>query len=319
MSFSKVLLLVSTLLCMINTYSLCLLGGYLSENKYLYFNSKTLKSEPNIDLIKKEADKGDPHAQYNLGCLHRIKSENQQAMDWFLKSAKQNEPAAMLELYLDASSVKNNGFAIDWLKKAADLGYVPAINRLAEYYYNNDQISKTIDIYLKLIDRDPSYEYAYTYLGILYYFGGNNDMGGDKPREEPVNEPRYKSIIDHKKAVRYFYQAASRDSQVGKYYFALMNYNGHGTPKDLKTAFEYFKDVADNYEGYTKLPYSAKVHVGKMYYYGEGTEKNLLHSYKYLKVPALAGDQEAYSYLDKVCSEKTWICASNSHDKKDSD
>ncbi|MDX1737273.1 MAG: tetratricopeptide repeat protein [Alphaproteobacteria bacterium] len=88
-----------------------------------------------------KADQGDPRASHALGVLHE-------------KGLAPN------------SSI---GSALEWYKKASELGHKPATSRLAEYYLANSQHYESVP-YLRTLSESGDASAAYN-LGIIYEYG----------------------------------------------------------------------------------------------------------------------------------------------------
>src|SRR5262249_35230744 len=88
------------------------------------------------------AEKGDAHAQYNLGLLYAsgqgIPQDLQKAAEWYRKAAEQGVSAAQYNLgvmYANGQGVKKDPQqAANWFQKAADQGLVAAQAGLARVY-----------------------------------------------------------------------------------------------------------------------------------------------------------------------------------------
>lgn len=101
----------------------------------LYYgtNGKLMNREKAISLYKQSADMGYSVAQYELGRLYIIASDNnekihitkEEALDYLKKSAKQKNPRALFALYVIYNEGKivpqDYSIAVYWLRSGADL------------------------------------------------------------------------------------------------------------------------------------------------------------------------------------------------------
>ncbi len=96
------------------------------------------------------AERGDPHAQYNLGLLyargHGVPQDYRQAADWYRKAAEQEVPAAQYNLgvmYANGQGVQRNSQeAAKWFVRAAQHGVVRAELGAARMYAEGDAGSR---------------------------------------------------------------------------------------------------------------------------------------------------------------------------------
>ena len=111
-----------------------------------------------FNMLEKLANRNHDAAQYYLGSMYKygysVRQDNEQAIEWYMKSAKQgysdavamvrelaskhSMPLAMFglgELYGSALGVEQDDVqAADWFLRAAQRGYVPAQIKMAEWY-----------------------------------------------------------------------------------------------------------------------------------------------------------------------------------------
>jgi tetratricopeptide (TPR) repeat protein len=142
-----------------------------------------------IDLYKKSAEAESSVAMWNIGiCYHNgygIEENHESAVKWYMQAAKLEQPDAMVNLayccyygcgiakdqtkmlyyYKNAADLKNvmamcnlgqyHGYtnnhdeSIKWYRKAAELGHVLAINKLADIYFQGINVEKN---YLESIE-----------------------------------------------------------------------------------------------------------------------------------------------------------------------
>ena len=178
--------------------------------------------------------------------------------------------------------------AFAWYGKAADLGFPPALNRVAQAYADGDGVAKdekkAAELYARSADRgDPD---AMTALGALYTAG----QGVAKDEKKAVELFRKAAALgdaegagwlgsmyrdgrgvelDEKEAVRWYRKAADGGSTNGMMQLGWMHADGKGgLVKDEERAVKLFRKSADlgDADGMTAL--------GTMYAEGRGVEKD---------------------------------------------
>lgn len=132
------------------------------------------------DLRMTKAKEGDPIAQHSLGEHYRVEGNYPKAIEWFQKSAAQNNAQAqydLAQLYLDCEEVEQDlDLAFSWLQKSADLGNLSAFMDLGcMYQYGlgvEENLSKAIESFL--IPANKGDKQAYYELARLYHETNNN-------------------------------------------------------------------------------------------------------------------------------------------------
>ncbi len=112
----------------------------LSSREDSYYKSGDNKQE--VNLVKKDAEKGLPKAQYNLAFMYYngegVKKDYKQAVNWFKKAAEQgysNAQFGLASMYNSGRGVKKDyKQAVNWFKKAAEQGLQEAQYNLAVMY-----------------------------------------------------------------------------------------------------------------------------------------------------------------------------------------
>lgn len=89
--------------------------------------------------LKRAADQGHVRAQTLFAYILDFSEENEDAVKYYRMAANQGDPEGELGLgllYAAGKGVaKNNEDALNWIKKAAEKNYQPAINVLADAYW----------------------------------------------------------------------------------------------------------------------------------------------------------------------------------------
>lgn len=90
------------------------------------------------ERLLRRSDKGDAEAQYLLGNLyfagHTVKASEQEAARWYTLAAKQGHPLAQYQLGLILQLNSDDEGALLWLRKAADQNIIDAQNRVGNLF-----------------------------------------------------------------------------------------------------------------------------------------------------------------------------------------
>lgn len=173
-----------------------LLGDPVKIKFEIDLNDERVKRYLTSKTLEEKALQGDPDAQYKLGC--RFWNEN------------------------------NYEKALSLLTASANNGNVFAQNKLADMYYNGENIDQSIETalhYYEMAAEQGSSE-AQCKLGMIYYSG------------------EYKEK-DFSRAFDYFKKSAEQESSTALYYIGKMYYTGVGKEKNLDEAEKLFKRSAD--------------------------------------------------------------------------
>src|ERR1051325_5385162 len=118
--------------------------GRLSCIQLFFYLSLCFASAQSIADLKKSAEFGDATSQLELGRAYFQQFEYTQALEWFRKSADQNNPDAQRELGIlllyGKPATKNNSVqpspmeGVHWLSKAANQNHGMAMMELGECY-----------------------------------------------------------------------------------------------------------------------------------------------------------------------------------------
>jgi TPR repeat protein len=107
-------------------------------------------SKEQIELIQREADKGNARAQGTLGWMYLkgkgLARDHGKAFEWYKKAAEQGEVMAqncLRIMYQKGIGVARDfGKAAEWAMKAADSGHVQAQVTLATFYEKGMGVAK---------------------------------------------------------------------------------------------------------------------------------------------------------------------------------
>jgi ankyrin repeat protein/TPR repeat protein len=189
-----------------------------------------------------------------------------------------DDDAGLEKLPLVAAKPMATEIIAAWSKlvdEKADMGDPFFKTVLAVLHIYGDGVAKDPQSTLRLLEEaaDGGYPDALVKLGHVYHKG---QLG---------------TVVDYKKALSYYQQAAQQDSPTAIYYIGVIYYHGRGVPGDHALAFNYFQKAADL--GYTE----AQNDVGLCYLNGHGVPMDRSEAIKWLKIAAKAGNSKAMNTL----------------------
>lgn len=177
------------------------------------------------------AEKGDPHAQYNLGLLYArgqgVPQDYAQAASWYQKAAEQGVPAAQYNLgvmYANGQGVKADPQeASKWFLKAAEQGVTYAANGLGRIYYEGEGAFKNYAEAEKWYRKaaDEGIASAAFNLGVMY------DLGQGVPK-------------DYSQAIEWYKKSADAGYARAMANLGILYYNAQGVKRDLVQAYAWF-------------------------------------------------------------------------------
>lgn len=184
-----------------------------------------------VDEVTKEANNGNPDAQYSLALLNvmgkGMPRDLPKALQWFLKAAEKGHAIAQHNagvMYLGGGDGIEQNFnkAISWFNKAAAQGYVESQFNLGLMYERGEGIkqdyAKALQWYRKAAEQEyPDAQY---------------NLGGLYLRGQGVKQ-------DFAKAAKYFTAAADQGQPDAQNNLALMYYEGQGVKKDPVQAYKW--------------------------------------------------------------------------------
>ncbi len=201
----------------------------------------------NVNLSRwlfKYASEGHPQFQYDLAMAlylgEGIKQNKDEAYKWFLKSAEQGYPESMFIVgaaYDRGGDLKEDAeVASYWYKKASEQNYVRAQMALAYMMKQGRGVTKDEAMAEKLIDKAI---YKTIKLAIKEH---------KSPELEVVNlfTTPIIGIEDYKEMFKWYLKAARKGDDFAQYQTAQMLENGSGTEKNIREAFYWYKNSADN-------------------------------------------------------------------------
>lgn len=259
-----------------------------AENNYPYANTKMavyyedgILGEANTAEAFKNyqiaAEAGLSDAMYHLGRYYKyavgVPENPEEALKLFNQAAEANSAPGLTELAIsyeqeygglefDAAKI------IEYMSKAAEMGYTYAQYKLGSYYYYGlveTDLNKAIEWYTKAYEQ--GYPYAALMLGEYYLY----NMGGGE--------------TEYDKAFAYF-KFAEEQNVISEGIGVCYEY-GLGVEENETEAFKYYTLSAN--ENYT----AAKYRLGLCYKYGRGTTENLTDAYRWLSDAGQNGNYNA--------------------------
>ena len=247
---------------------------------------------------------------------------------WLIKFKKKvdkgNKKFAYLvgRTYYRCSSIENNfEMSNKYFIIAAKNGDEKAFMYAGVIYKNKRKYKEAIKFYKKVWENEPKLYYLkdllYVYLEYI---------------EQLKKEGQYNKKKEYEYEVfNYFQTGASLDHSFSQIMLAEYYKMGQGTYKNLKKAFQLYKEVAMKKNPYKENTYEynrefdnrsvshAQVAVGEMYYYGDGTEKNYILAYAWINksLPNLTNEQDkrfakfTLNRLEKILTPAQVIYAQN--------
>ena len=189
---------------------------YLEGVKYMNYAPEKAKK-----LLQKACQLGYEKAEIKLAVLS-IEKNPQLAGAIFYYYAQRGNPEAMYYLALLYKMAGKTEKYLYWLRKAADLGYTPAIRELVRYYIATGKVDEAVSLLEKFASR--GYCFALIMLGRIY--------------EGEALNPEY---IDVNKAIHYYEEAIERKCPEAYFRLAYLYYFLGEYKKSRKLVEEYLK------------------------------------------------------------------------------
>ena len=215
--------------------------------------------EEAVKLYTKAANQGYARAQYYLALSYDngkgVAKNDSEAMKWYLKAVKNNYPQAayyyggmLLEGNKQKGITKNIPEGVKYLRKAADLKNIDAINSLVGAYYSKMTGENDFGISKYL-----------SYADFVKYIKIGAEEGDQNMKTFLTNLPNLKSMIAQEKSlVAKYGQRAYDNIKKGKVYI--------GMPEGILTEFRTFETDGSRYQMYKyNGPYRDLVGTYKQY------------------------------------------------------
>jgi len=262
------------------------------------------------------AEKGYAQSQYKMGDILEYgddgKVDLEEAIRWYELAAVQNNVPALYalgRLYYDGKGKpKNRKTAKEYFIKAADQNYYLGQYMLGVMAENG--IEGTVN-YVEAerwykLSANQGYVKAQKALGGLIYNGkipGQKKIVArtwyKKAADQGDADAQYMvGLIDYNDkyyslAKTWFLKAAKQNNSNAQNYLGVMYELGYGSPKNPYTAFNYYKEAANNQN---RL---AMYNTGLCYYYGKGVTVNKTIAKNWFDKSCTAGYQSACNFLKK--------------------
>jgi TPR repeat protein/S1-C subfamily serine protease len=274
--------------------------------------TKDLSPEEKFTKLQKEAEEGDPIAQFNLAMKYEsgdgVPKDIAKAIEWYKKSSNQGNAAAQSNLgyiyYIGTDVSKNFPVAFDLIQKASAQNEPSAQFRLGIIYAYSTDIPKDNLKALEWIEKSATQGYvpAERRLGALYFSG---DLGVYKDinkamywQEKAANDGNAtdKEVLAHSfktgltvpknilKAIEWYQKSADEGNTYAIYAIGGIYRDGKELPKDLGKAFDWFLKGANL--GNADSQYS----LGLMYEYGNGIPKDASKAFYWYQKSAAQGE-----------------------------
>lgn len=233
--------------------------GLCYKSYYKYGDGVKKDLDEAIKWYTKAADQGYAKAQYLLGKAYDegegVAKNDSEAMKWYLKAIKNNSPEAayyyggmLLVGDKQKGVTKNIPEGVKYLRKAADLKNLDAINSLVGAYY------------LKMTgENDFGISKYLSYADFVKYIKIGAEKGDQNMKTFLTNLPNFKSMIAQEKSLVAKYGWRAYDNiKKGKVYV--------GMPEGILTAFKTFETDGSRYQMYKyNGPYRDLVGTYKQY------------------------------------------------------
>lgn len=226
---------------------------------YEYGEGVDKNLEETIKWYTKAANQGYAKAQYYLALSYDkgegVAKNDSEAMKWYLKAVKNNSPEAayyyggmLLEGNKQKGITKNIPEGVKYLRKAADLKNLDAINSLVGAYYSKMTGENDFGISKYL-----------SYADFVKYIKIGAEEGDQNMKTFLTNLPNLKSMIAQEKSlVAKYGQRAFDNIKKGKVYI--------GMPEGILTEFRTFETDGSRYQMYKyNGPYRDLVGTYKQY------------------------------------------------------
>ena len=226
---------------------------------------KELNQNDDFLISLKEAEKGKPEAQFNLGVMYErgkgVEANNAyaQAVNWYRKAARQGHAGAQFHLglmYVHGKGVdQNQTKAVYWFRKAAAQGHAGAQCNLGLMYQLGEGVKKddaqALDWYRKAAAQ--GHANAQCNLGLMYAYG----IGVDQ---------------DHTQAVNWYRKAADQGDAGAQFNLGSMYEFGLAVEKDYAQSLDWYSKAAA--QGYAE----AQLIMASAFHKGLGVKKDILQA-----------------------------------------
>lgn len=245
-------------------------------------------NESPIHLLLKSAEQDYVPAQLTLAKLYqqgqKVPKNDRAAFDWYVRAAKAADPEAFYHIglcfvYGQLMQPKNRDLGVEYLKQAAEAGYMPAQYTLASLYLEGQSV---------LDDRQQAMDY-------LIQAANNGWVDAQLKLAQTLMQfslPQY-----DKAAFHWALKAGKQQHAEALFMLANCYYDGIGTEIDYQQAFKIFQRLAE------RDHFLAQYKVGQMLLEGQGSDKDVTAAKKWLTQAAMHHVNEAKEALKLYFNE----------------
>ena len=237
---------------------------------------------------RKDAERGNAEAQYNLGaCFENGNGVNQdfaQAAQWYAKAAKQGLADAQVALgilFATGHGVKEDiSAACDMFRRAAEQGDIDAQVYLGRQYLVGEGVKQDWSEAKKWLypAAEKGDDRAQNMLAYIYLTGGNG------------------TTKDNYLAFKWFKDSAEQGNDDAQFYTGVCYYFGYGTKKDYKLSAEWWKKASEQDN------ILSQYNLGLCYLNGYGVKKDIAEAKRWLQKAADGGCDDAKKLLADLSS-----------------
>lgn len=249
-----------------------------------------------VAIMKEKADKGDAVAQNQMGVWYyvgkKVKQDYKVALDWWAKSAKQNNPDAignMAMCYQLGNGIKKDSvMAMTLYKSAIKKGNESIIPQHEQIVKNTKSLFSArllMDCYQNGIGVKRDNKKVENYQEILATASDTNLQFS--------LAMKYLNSKRSEQAVKYFKMSAEKGKKEAVYYYGYLLFNGMGVEQDKAKGLALMTKAAE--QNMTAAQYQ----VGRIYYEGNGTDKDLEKAKTFLS--KAAGKNKNAAWLLGLC------------------
>lgn len=275
-----------------------------------------------------------------------------QAFPLYEKAANQGQIDAINHLgYMYDNGIdgveENNERAVEWYKKGVEKGNSDSMERLANIYYYEDDVECDYKELVQLCEKsiaitekeskDKGYDYfisndCYTILGDCYVSGTGVQKNEQKAFELYSKDNSMTGLSrqgycyrfgvgvqkNKERSFRCYYDAADGGSWYNRYDLAIIYEEGELVKKDVKQAFEIYKDIADMVmETNTLSEWSDPVvSLARCYVEGIGTQQNVQEGINLYKKCIEVDNEWAEYYLARLYYDGKHVARTKEREKE---
>lgn len=238
-------------------------------------------------LMIKSAELGYCAAQEKAGFIFKKRENHIEAVKWFQRAAKQDNPTALFEMsryYILGKCVdKDTDKGIEFMKRAADLGCVEALIYMGIQYQEGNLFKKDAAKALKLLRKavilNDEQEFSSDCINIAYCSLGEFYLYGTEVTR------------NYTRAVFWFSMAAKLGDTQAIFFLALCCYMSYGTPEYTKNACNIILEYAKN-----EVP-EAEFIIGYFHMHGQIIPRDYNTAISWLEKSVMHGYKDASKYI----------------------